>query len=124
MMAGVCTGLDWFLDLETLKYSSSSSDLLFCCFFHPLSWDGEAPCPTSRTLDSAACVSGATLKREPRSFGDEERGHMFGTPDNGGEEEQNSKAQQDAPQSAEAQTSGRDVHPNSQNVPELIFIRS
>lgn len=45
---------------------------------------------------------------------------MFGTRDNGGEE-RNSKAQKDT---AEPQTSGRDIHPNLQNAPELIFICS
>lgn len=71
--------------VNTIKYSSSSSNLLFCCFFQPLSWECEAPCPTYSSLDSTACLSGATLKRELRSFGDEERGHMFGIRDNRGE---------------------------------------
>lgn len=72
--------------VNTVKYSSSSSNLLlFRCFggfSHPLS--REAPCPTY-TLDGAAGVSGAALKWEAGSFGDEERGHMFGLADKGEE---------------------------------------
>lgn len=49
------------------------------CFFSTfLYWDCEALCPTYSTFDSAVCVSGATLKREPRFFGDKRRGGACG----------------------------------------------
>lgn len=114
-------GLDYCLDTKPwtwIKYSSRGLNLLFYCFFLP-SFTGTVspPCPTYSTLDSAVCVSGATLKREPGSFGD--RGNMQSVRDNTEEQwKPNPKrTPHTEPTSCKQDSASRkDVRPNSHNV--------
>lgn len=101
-----------------IKYSSQDLSLLFHCFFFIFHyWDCKALCPTYNTLDSAARVSGATLKREPRSFGDS--GYMHSIRDNTEKQwkPNPSRTPDTEPTSCKQDSESRkDVRPNSHNV--------
>lgn len=92
MFALVWTGFWTWSPLKALKYSLSKSNLLFCCFFHPLflgTWGSVSHFQYFR--QRCICPWGHAEKGTG-SFGDEERGHMFGTRDNRGEVRKQSPA--------------------------------
>lgn len=86
-------------------------------FFAFLYWDCKPLCPTYSTLDSVVCVSGATMKREPGSFGDKRNMQSVG--DNTEEQwKPNPKRTPRAVSTSCKQDSAsrKDVRPNSHNV--------